>query len=514
MKMAQSSSQTPNHQVRVRCRRSGILFTGALVSSLLWYLFWVTMEPVEEDIDILIDWFIFMKLSLKQVYSVYGVLQAVGYWCPLTVLVAYGLGKLLQGNTLPQVFYAVVIGYNTLIFVYLLFAGKKITSLFVVVLPLQTALALRHFWWTVLLLPTAGTLLYYISQRWFYSFNSTVGSSSRRGTSSCGKWWSGLPLSSKRLRFVFVVSLHLTAAVLVRWISHSGCLPCSSARLPPKPSLVAHRGCARMFPENTLGAFREASGFPQIVALETDVQISYDGVPFLLHDPHLVRTSDIATRCPSIDHYRNVTWLNYSSGSCPLREVNVGVMFQEDERVPTLAEFLEIAKQKKLNVIFDISEPPVDHPHHDTYGNKTLEAVVASGIDLRTVWWLLPKERLWVWNRHPAMVQVAKTAVTPPEEFAELHIQKVNDDWGTPLRQFRLYQAANLSLNMFILDSSFLFSYAWCIGVDTVTTNNCKKLSVFKHNTLYQACTELRQTIDRMLIPVTVTLAVCSLSCM
>ena len=231
-----------------------------------------------------------------------------------------------------QVFYAVVIGYNTLIFVYLLFAGKKITSLFVVVLPLQTALALRHFWWTVLLLPTAGTLLYYISQRWFYSFNSTVGSSSRRGTSSCGKWWSGLPLCSKRLRFVFVVSLHLTAAVLVRWISHSGCLPCSSARLLPKPSLVAHRGCARMFPENTLGAFREASGFPQIVALETDVQISYDGVPFLLHDPHLVRTSDIATRCPSIDHYRNVTWLNYSSGSCPLREVNVGVMFQKVNR--------------------------------------------------------------------------------------------------------------------------------------------------------------------------------------
>ena len=51
---------------------------------------------------------------------------------------------------------------------------------------------------------------------------------------------------------------------------------------------------------------------------------------------------------------------------------------------------------------------------------------------------------------------------------------------------YRLYQAANLSLNMFILDSSFLFSYAWCIGVDTVTTNNCKKLSDFKHNTLYQ----------------------------
>ena len=117
------------------------------------------------------------------------------------------------------------------------------------------------------------------------------------------------------------------------------------------------------------------------------------------------------------------------------------------------------------------------------------------------------------------MVQVAKTAVTPSEEFAEQHIQKVNDDWGTPLWKFRwvgtrlgpefiatlrkfslnnrvsitdlspscrMYQEANLSLNMFILDSTFLFSYAWCIGVDTVTTNNCQKLSGLKHNNLYQ----------------------------
>ena len=53
--------------------------------------------------------------------------------------------------------------------------------------------------------------------------------------------------------------------------------------------------------------------------------------------------------------------------------------------MPTFADFLEIAKQRKLNVIFDITEPPVDHPHYDTYGNKTLEVVIASGIDLRTV---------------------------------------------------------------------------------------------------------------------------------
>ena len=231
-----------------------------------------------------------------------------------------------------QVFYAVVIGYNTLLFAYLLVAGQKITSLFVVALPLQTALALRHFWWTILLLPTAATLLYYICHHWFS--NSTVGFSGRR-CASRGKWWSGLSFNSKLLRFVFVLSLHLAAALLVKWIAHSGCLPCLSAQLPPKPSLVAHRGCARLFPENTLGAFREASEFPQIVTLETDVQISYDGVPFLLHDPHLVRTSDIVARCPSVDHYRNASWLNFSSGSCPLKEVNVGAKAHKVNRFLT-----------------------------------------------------------------------------------------------------------------------------------------------------------------------------------
>ena len=222
-----------------------------------------------------------------------------------------------------------VIGYNTVMSAYLLVVGKKITSLFVVVLPLQSALALRLFWWAVLLLPTVGTLLYCLFKHRPSNSNSTARLSSRRGVLTPGKWWPGLSLKSKLLQFAFVVGVHLAAALLVKWISHNGCLPCNSARLPPKPSFVAHRGCAHLFPENTLRAFRESAELPQIVTMETDVQISYDGVPFLLHDPHLIRTSDVITRCPSVDPYRNVTWLNFSSGSCPLKEVNVGATFHE-----------------------------------------------------------------------------------------------------------------------------------------------------------------------------------------
>jgi glycerophosphoryl diester phosphodiesterase len=61
-------------------------------------------------------------------------------------------------------------------------------------------------------------------------------------------------------------------------------LPSSS----PTPELVAHRGWARRFPENTLGALR---GAVEVGALwlETDVQLSSDGVPVLFHDRTLTR---------------------------------------------------------------------------------------------------------------------------------------------------------------------------------------------------------------------------------
>lgn len=54
------------------------------------------------------------------------------------------------------------------------------------------------------------------------------------------------------------------------------------------PPLIAHRGWARQYPENTLAAVRGAllagAGW-----VEIDVQLSADGVPFLFHDRDLVR---------------------------------------------------------------------------------------------------------------------------------------------------------------------------------------------------------------------------------
>ncbi len=57
------------------------------------------------------------------------------------------------------------------------------------------------------------------------------------------------------------------------------------------PRWIAHRGAGKLAPENTLAAFRlgAAHGYRMF---ECDVKLSADGVPFLLHDATLDRTTN------------------------------------------------------------------------------------------------------------------------------------------------------------------------------------------------------------------------------
>ncbi len=72
--------------------------------------------------------------------------------------------------------------------------------------------------------------------------------------------------------------------------------PAAPDGLPPwpYPRWIAHRGAGRLAPENTLAAFRLGAqhGYRMF---ECDVKLSADGVPFLLHDATLNRT----TRTPA-----------------------------------------------------------------------------------------------------------------------------------------------------------------------------------------------------------------------
>lgn len=56
-------------------------------------------------------------------------------------------------------------------------------------------------------------------------------------------------------------------------------------------TVIGHRGAAGHVPENTLQSFERAIEMG-VHALEFDVQLSADGVPMVIHDPTLDRTTD------------------------------------------------------------------------------------------------------------------------------------------------------------------------------------------------------------------------------
>ena len=73
---------------------------------------------------------------------------------------------------------------------------------------------------------------------------------------------------------------------------------CLFDRLGPGPLVIAHRGDRARRPENTLCAFRACLGRSPMI--EVDVQLCADGVPVVIHDHHLRRTSDAARLRPVV----------------------------------------------------------------------------------------------------------------------------------------------------------------------------------------------------------------------
>ena len=87
--------------------------------------------------------------------------------------------------------------------------------------------------------------------------------------------------------------------------------------------VIAHRGASGRFPENTLLAFQKALE-QGADAIELDVRLTRDGIPAVIHDPTVDRTTD-------------GTGMVGDLTLAAIRELNAGC----GESIPTLAEVFE-----------------------------------------------------------------------------------------------------------------------------------------------------------------------------
>jgi glycerophosphoryl diester phosphodiesterase len=73
----------------------------------------------------------------------------------------------------------------------------------------------------------------------------------------------------------------------------------------PYPRWVAHRGAGKLAPENTLAAFRVGASHGYRM-FECDVKLSADGVPFLMHDATLLRTTNASKVASALVEYEDL----------------------------------------------------------------------------------------------------------------------------------------------------------------------------------------------------------------
>lgn len=254
--------------------------------------------------------------------------------------------------------------------------------------------------------------------------------------------------------------------------------------LPTKPKLIGHRGAPMLAPENTMMSF-EKSIKCGVTAFETDVQLSKDRVPFLMHDHNnsgfLRRTTDVKEKFPDTDfvYGTDLTWEE-------LQTLNAGEWFlktdpffsvsklSEEEKetarnqtIPSLLELLELAKQHNISVIFDLYSP---NQENDTV--DTVNTILNSGIDPSLVLWLPSVAREYVNRTAPDFIQVYKSDSDMPEGGNHLNVKysKIST------KQISEHRSRSVNVNLWVVNERWLFSLLWCAGASSVTTNSCHLL--------------------------------------
>ncbi|HEY0834108.1 MAG TPA: glycerophosphoryl diester phosphodiesterase [Azospirillum sp.] len=109
------------------------------------------------------------------------------------------------------------------------------------------------------------------------------------------------------------------------------------------PRLIGHRGAKQSAPENTLVSVREAAR-EGAAWVEVDVMLTSDGVPVVIHDDTLDRTTSGRGPVAGIDLVH-------------LKRLDAGGWFDPrfaGEEVPTLSELLDLAARLGLGVNLEI----------------------------------------------------------------------------------------------------------------------------------------------------------------
>jgi glycerophosphoryl diester phosphodiesterase len=135
-----------------------------------------------------------------------------------------------------------------------------------------------------------------------------------------------------------------------------------------RPAIAAHRGGARLWPENSITAFRGALGLG-VDLVELDVHQTRDGEVVVVHDPTLERTTT------GHGAVRDLTWAELSA---------VAIRGTTDERLPRLADVLALLRPTSVGLLLEIKTGPGGE-RYPGIEERVLALVQAVGLADRTL---------------------------------------------------------------------------------------------------------------------------------
>ena len=148
---------------------------------------------------------------------------------------------------------------------------------------------------------------------------------------------------------------------------------------PKTPLVVAHRGGSGLAPENTLEAFSQSLSLG-VDAVELDVHLNKEGIPVVIHDPLLDKTTD---GVGLVEDYTLKELKALDAGARFKGIRDNGIEGKRTPRIPTLEEVLELIQGKvKLQLEIKVRQDGTRYPGIE---QKVVEALRRYGMVQDTI---------------------------------------------------------------------------------------------------------------------------------
>uniref|UniRef100_A0A8C4Z9H3 Glycerophosphodiester phosphodiesterase domain containing 5a n=1 Tax=Gadus morhua TaxID=8049 RepID=A0A8C4Z9H3_GADMO len=285
---------------------------------------------------------------------------------------------------------------------------------------------------------------------------------------------------------VMVLLIYVVLLLLIYLAPLTFRCPCvmNSHSLAPRPEIIGRRGAPMLAPENTMVSFNRALQ-QGVSSLQADVTISEDGVPFLMRDDTLRRTTDVGKVFPSRQH-DDASSFNWTD----LRALNAGQWFLEsdpywtadslsakergragNQTVCPLVEMLRLAARANRSALLNVRRPPPQHPRHRSWFMDTLWVIQRSGIPQKRVTWTPDTDRGRVRGLQQAADEMLSLEEMRQRGVSSLTLRLYWRDAMLPAPPPREYLANNVSVTVYPVNEAWLYSLLWCSGVPSVSSD-------------------------------------------